>query len=445
MMKGPSRRAGFSRLALVMLPLLIGGGCGNQKANLSPVDAAHASTPDAAGGTGVGAAAGTAGAPGVVGTGGAAVVPDAGLDGPEVSVCPTAPSARPAGTPTWEELPEVTDQQAWYATPAAAYVFANVMFYQNANGGWPKNIDMTFRFGVDEAGMPKNAKSMIDNNATTTQLRLLASALGSWPACERYQAAFDAGMRFLFDAQYPGNGGWPQVWPLEPSNYSRHITYNDDAMVHVMEIMRDIAYGAPAFKFVSPAMHTRATTALNKGIDCMLKTQIVVAGVKTGWCAQHDVLTLLPAAARPYELPSQSGKEGAQIMAFLMGIDLARADVPRQAIIDAVEAAVRFYDSVKLTGIRYFRATGDAGLPDSWIEAASNAPPIWARFYELEPPYRPFFSDRDGIKVYSLAEVGLERRGGYSWYVSDARSPLSTTYPGWVNRWKIGRNVLVPQ
>ena len=58
---------------------------------------------------------------------------------------------------------------------------------------------------------------------------------------------------------------------------------------------------------------------------------------------------------------------------------------------------------------------------------------IWARFYEIGTN-RPFFCNRDGVKVYSLAEVKLERRTGYSWYGSYARSLLAKDFPRWQKR-----------
>jgi hypothetical protein len=42
-------------------------------------------------------------------------------------------------------------------------------------------------------------------------------------------------------AQYP-NGGWPQYYPLRTSD-SRHITFNDDAMVRVMTMLDEICSG----------------------------------------------------------------------------------------------------------------------------------------------------------------------------------------------------------
>lgn len=363
------------------------------------------------------------------------------IPGPEPG-CPDSPPTRPADTPTWNSIASLRSNQAWYTSAAAAYVTDNIIYYQNTNGGWPKNLDMSYRYLIDPTGSPKNGNSLIDNGATTTQVRYLAYAITSWPECQRYLAAFNRGLDYLFAAQYPTTGGWPQVYPIEASNYSRRITYNDNAMVRVMDILRDIAYGQPLYAFVDASRVEKATTALAKGVDCILKTQIESGGKKTGWCAQHDEKTLAPVNARSYELASESGKEGAGVMAFLMTLDPARADVPREAVINAVEAAVLFYDSIKILGIKYVQGENASGAEDSWIEADPAAEPIWARFNELDAPFRPFFCDRDGVKKYSLAEIGVERRGGYSWYGHDPAPILQRNYPNWVARWAVGRNVL---
>jgi PelA/Pel-15E family pectate lyase len=59
-----------------------------------------------------------------------------------------------------------------------------------------------------------------------------------------------------------------------------------------------------------------------------------------------------------------------------------------------------------------------------------DAPPIWARFYEIDTN-RPFMANRDGIKVYTLAEVARERRTGYSWYGYYPKDLLEKDYPAW--------------
>ena len=59
----------------------------------------------------------------------------------------------------------------------------------------------------------------------------------------------------------------------------------------------------------------------------------------------------------------------------------------------------------------------------------SSAPPIWARFYEIDTN-RPFFCGRDGVKKYSLTEIELERRSGYAWLRPFGAKVLAE-YPAW--------------
>lgn len=45
-------------------------------------------------------------------------------------------------------------------------------------------------------------------------------------------------MDYLQKTQYD-NGGWPQCYP-RPRGYSRYITFNDDAMIGAMRLLRDV-------------------------------------------------------------------------------------------------------------------------------------------------------------------------------------------------------------
>ena len=65
-----------------------------------------------------------------------------------------------------------------------------------------------------------------------------------------------------------------------------------------------------------------------------------------------------------------------------------------------------------------------------------DAPPLWARFYEIGTN-RPIFSGRDGVIKYSLAEIEKERRGGYSWYGTWGRD-LDRQFAKWQQKWETG-------
>src|SRR5690606_13569324 len=116
--------------------------------------------------------------------------------------------------------------------------------------------------------------------------------------------------------------------------YSRHITYNDDAMVNILKFLNEIFSNSKSFRSLNmdDVKKEKAKKAFDKGIDCILKTQIVVDGEPTVWCAQHDEDTFAPAKARTYELPSFSGAESASIVMLLMDIEN-----PSKEIVAAVE------------------------------------------------------------------------------------------------------------
>ena len=100
-----------------------------------------------------------------------------------------------------------------------------------------------------------------------------------------------------------------------------------------------------------------AKNAFWKGIDCILKTQIIVKGRPTVWCAQHDENTFLPAKARSYELPSFSGGESAGILNLLMEIPN-----PSPAIIKSVQGAIEWLDAHRIKNIRWESFINKDGL-----------------------------------------------------------------------------------
>jgi PelA/Pel-15E family pectate lyase len=317
---------------------------------------------------------------------------------------------------------------AWYATDDARAIAAAVRQYQTDSGGWTKNQDMTAP--PDAAFLANKAMdhraATIDNGATTTQIRFLAAvASHSGPDTETNRAATLRGIEYLLKAQYD-NGGWPQYYPLQPGYYT-HITFNDDAMVHVLDVLCDVAEGKAPYTWTEPALRARAAAAVEKGIACILRCQIVVAGKKTAWCAQHDEITFEPVPARAYEHISLSGSESVGIVRFLMGVEN-----PSPEIVDAVEAAVAWFEAAKLTGIRLDTppAPDLAHGHDRVVVADPSAPPLWARFYEIGTN-RPIFGGRDTVVRYSLAEVERERRGGYRWYLDEPAQLLSRDYPRW--------------
>ena len=67
---------------------------------------------------------------------------------------------------------------------------------------------------------------------------------------------------------------------------------------------------------------------------------------------------------------------------------------------------------------------------DVVVVSDPNAPPIWARHYEIGTD-RPVFAGRDAVKRYALAEIERERRTGTPWYGGWPRRFLDKEYPAW--------------
>ena len=304
--------------------------------------------------------------------------------------------AAPAAWAFPEDL--LCKSDSWFASEDGRKTTVCVLSWQSVHGSWPKNGDSTRKpYDGDKAKL----KGTFDNKATTDELRYLARAFDATkdPVCGK---AFLSGFDHILKAQYP-NGGWPQYFPLN-KDYSRHITFNDNSMVRLLEFLRE-AVSDKRYDFIGGERREAAAKAFELGLDCILKCQVVRDGKPSVWCAQHDEVTLKPAMARSYELESLSGSESAGILRFLMSIEK-----PSPAIIASVKAGVEWFANSKVAGLKIEKIDGvRTAVPDPGASA------MWARFYDLETN-RPFFCDRDGVKKWNYNEIGKERRNGYAWF-----------------------------
>lgn len=326
----------------------------------------------------------------------------------------------------------------WYSSDDAKRVADNVLLAQKDIGGWAKNKPYHHILTEEEKQAYKKSKpetgATFDNGATITELDFLAK-MYAHTGEQRYKDAFLKGVHYIFKAQYK-NGGWPQFYPVRTTEdeyktdhtapYSAHITYNDNAMYNIMVFLKQIYTSDKALTSlqISDKIKNQAQKAFNDGIECILNTQIVVNGKPTVWCAQHNEITLAPANARAYELASFSGAESVGIVHLLMDIDH-----PSPRIIAAVEGAVDWFEKHKIEGIKISWERTEDGKRNRIVVEDSSARPIWGRFYDLETE-KIYFCDRDGIKRNALADIGYERRNGYSWYTYAPQSILDS-YPEW--------------
>lgn len=313
----------------------------------------------------------------------------------------------------------------------------NILLYQQPNGGWPKNYDMLAILTDEQKAILAEHKdsnhTTFDNGATYTQIEYLSKAY-SETKNENYKNAALGAINFILAAQYD-NGGWPQFYP-DMSGYRKYITFNDDAMGGVMNVLHDIVDNNKDYAFVNDQLMAKVQAAFSKGIDCILKCQVKENGKLTVWCQQHDNITLQPVGARTFELASKASEESSNIVALLMSIKN-----PDDKIIETVNAAVNWFKEVaiKNTSIKTIVAPAEvykyhATSADRRIVVDSTAPQVWTRYYELETD-RPMFANRDGKKVYQLSDVSRERRTGYAWYGYWPQKILNK-YPKWLEKTK---------
>lgn len=325
-------------------------------------------------------------------------------------------------------------KKEFFKTEQARLIGDQILDYQRVTGGWPKNIDMAKPMTHEERQQVLKDKSRrddstTDNDATNMQMTYLAR-LYQTTKSKKYREAFCQGVEYLLSGQYD-NGGWPQFWP-GMRGYQVHITFNDDAMVNTMEMLRDIYLQKAPYdgKLTDKALRQKAIKAFNKGVECILKCQIVKDGKLTVWCQQHDRVTFEPRPARAFELSSYSSNESARIVAMLMEIPNPSEEIKR-----AIRGAMLWFDTYKLTGLKVVRK-GEFGSPFRTTELVKDpdaTTPLWARYYDLEF-CEPFVCDRDGVPRRHLWEIGTERRNGYSWY-SEHSAFIYPLYEKWADKY----------
>ena len=321
------------------------------------------------------------------------------------------------------------------AVLAQDYVAENMLAYQRSVGGWPKHIgeekiDYTKKLTEAElAGITDDRArndATIDNTATTKEIRYLVAAYKKTNN-KTYLAAAENGIRYLLKMQHI-NGGFPQFYP-DSSIYRSQVTYNDNAMINALNVLWDVVHRKNDLDVVDASLIAPSQTAIDKGVDCILKTQVKVNGKLTVWCAQYDKNTLLPAKARAFELVSLSSSESVAIVEFLM-----RTEHPSKQIKDAVNCAVQWFQQSKIGGYNFIDKI-DASLPkgrDRVLVPETNSV-IWARFYDIDTN-KPFFTGRDSIKKWAVTDIEYERRNGYAWYGTWPKKLLEKEYPEWLKK-----------
>lgn len=338
------------------------------------------------------------------------------------------------------EVAEAAETGLVQNKPAADPVAENMLLYQRSNGGWPKHfqgdrkVDYKRVLTPEEkmelvSGYASGIDATIDNDATTKEIRYLAKAYKQTKN-KNYLRAANKGVEYLLNAQY-ANGGWPQFFP-DFSSYRSQITYNDNAMINALDILYDVVHRENGLDIIDEVYAKRSVDAIERGIQCILKTQLKQNGKLTVWCAQYNAKTLQPEMARKFELVSLSGSESVGIVRFLM-----RIENPSPDIIASVNAAVNWFEKVKITGYKvvFVSAPQEKSGRDILLQPDSSGV-LWARFYDVDTN-EPFFAGRDSQRHKTIAEVENERRIGYAWYGKWPLKLIETEYPEWKLKWGI--------
>lgn len=321
----------------------------------------------------------------------------------------------------------------WFASAKAGLLAERIVALQGMHGGWSNwsnEVGMTrFSEPIEKGNIVHES---LDDGATTTQLKILGRVLTAPrdtplppEQATRLRTSFQRGFDYLLKAQYP-NGGWPHRFPAQ--GYHAHITFNDNTTYNVIVLLREAVAREAPYAWLDEPRRERAAEAIDRGITCILASQVEIKGEKTVWGAQHDARTLAPAAARTFEPASLCGLESVGLVRLLMDVE-----DPSPEIIAAIQSAVAWFERSKITGIRVERFPVDGGF-DAQVVSDPAAPPLWARFYELRTN-RPIFCGRDGIVRYELAEIERERRAGYGWYTGHPHALLEVNYPRWAAKW----------
>lgn len=300
----------------------------------------------------------------------------------------------------------------------------NITTWQLDNGGWGK-------IGFERYMQPWNGTepksvypctdercqsaelSTFDNNGTTAEMRFLALLYTSSDAEDNrtlFKNAFRNGLDFILNAQHR-SGGWPQVYPEQfgRGEFSNLGTYNDHVIVRNLVLLRDLIAEPPRFdpELTEGLNQTAIHRSLQAGMSFILKTQVAVDGSPTVWAQQYNMTTLAPAGARSYELTGRSSWESAGVVSLLLNWDERN-----ESINEATLGGIEWYQRNAVANATYVYGLPNQEGNGEVIEQSGSV--MWYRLYNLTDDH-PFFSSRDGIKVYQLSEVEIERRQGYQW------------------------------
>lgn len=306
-----------------------------------------------------------------------------------------------------------------------------ILVYQLPNGGWGKQLNdksvVNYNLPLDKNLLKKiketgDDHATIDNNATSREINALIKAYKTTKNTEYLKSA-EKGIQYLLLMQYK-NGGFPQYYP-NSAIYRKQITYNDNAMINALTVLYNVAEGKNDFDSVDSKLKEKSKIAVQKGIECILKTQVLQKGIPTIWADQYNEITLQPDKARAFEPISLATGESVGIVRFLM-MQPVTPEIEK-----SIKSAVNWFKQNKIEGYSYNVSKVNGKAVRKLAEDKNSV--IWARFYDINTN-KPLFGDRDGSVKYNYNEVSEERRNGYSWFGDFADKLINKEFPKWAQK-----------
>ena len=271
-----------------------------------------------------------------------------------------------------------------------------IVSLQNEDGGFqvlPDNYEMS----QQETGLGSMKDvSSIYNGATTAELKYLAKYItANKPEDSKYQDAFVKGIKYLITTQHD-NGGW-SMNPGNGRGFNANIEVGNKAMTEVLTRLSDIAIlNNQDYVFARKAMNVdEIKSAVQKGNDFIVKSQISNNNKKSGWATQYDKAGNVT-MGHTYERESVSSYTKKDVIDYLMTIYN-----PSQDIKDAVESAYSWLKDVKIAD-KEQEVVKDTSMNNGFDVYLVDGSGTWASNYVYDKAtdsYRPLYSDVDPTRA----------------------------------------------
>lgn len=271
-----------------------------------------------------------------------------------------------------------------------------IVALQNEDGGFqvlPDNYEMSQK--ETGLGSMKDVSSVY-NGATTSELKYLAKYItANKPEDSKYQDAFVKGIKYLLTTQRD-NGGW-SMNPGSGSGFNANIEVGNKAMTEVLTLLSDIAIlNNQDYVFARKAMNVdEIKSAVEKGNDFIVKSQISNNNKKSGWATQYDKSGNVT-MGHTYERESVSSYTTKDVVDYLMTIHN-----PSQDIKDAVESAYSWLKDVKIAD-KEQKVVKDTSMNNGFDVYLVDGSGTWASNYVYDKAtdsYRPLYSDVDPTRA----------------------------------------------